>query len=268
MRLWHQSLIPDTEAAEPYFASLRSHVQALSQEAHGGGREPQVVLHGIDPAVYPPGVTPAELASHAAGELVQSRLILRNVMAADRDGFDAFMIGVLQDTGLRIARSLTDIPVVGYGQAAALVGKCVGDTIGILAFNERLMPVFRQRLEEHVPRSVGPSIDLGLSYSEIMSGFTDSRLDDLLLTSCERLIENGATVIVPGQMLLAELMWARDLVRVNDVPIIDGFAAMVGLAVLLVRLRSTSGMIVNRRTFAWAKPRDAVARLVEHLGPA
>src|SRR3954452_857832 len=44
--------------------------------------------------------------------------VLRAVLAADRAGFDAFVIGCCYDPGLTQARELTDMPVVAALEAA------------------------------------------------------------------------------------------------------------------------------------------------------
>ena len=167
MRIWHQSLIPETAATKPYFLSLEAHVGAVAS------KDTEVVLHGLDPALYSETVGPAVFASFAVGELLEAELTARNVLTAARAGFDAFIIATLQDPGLQVGRTLTDIPVVGYGQAAALIGRCLGDRLGLLAFNRPLFPLFRERLEVHVPGCVGPMQDLDITYEDLMEGLVN-----------------------------------------------------------------------------------------------
>ena len=70
-------------------------------------------------------------------------------------------------------------------------------------------------------------------------------------------------MIVPGQMLLAEVIWAQGVRRIDDVPVLDGLAALIKLTEALVQLRKSSGMVVTRRDFRWAMPVSEVVTALE-----
>jgi allantoin racemase len=257
MKVWHQSLIPENEASKPYYDALRAHAAACASDGT------TVVLHGYPEELYPGALTPAVVARSQLGERFQANVTVRRVLQAEREGYDAFIIATLQDPGLQEARTAVDIPVVGYGQAAALIGRCYGDRLGVLGFNGPLLTLFRERLDAHVPGVTGPLLDLDVGYDSVMDAFGKSDWRPRLEEGCRSLIAQGANVIVPGQMLMAEVMWTMGLHRVGDVPIIDGLGVLIGLAELLVRLQSTSGMTITRNGFSWARPDTDVIHLFE-----
>ena len=56
-------------------------------------------------------------------------------MTAERDGLDAISIGCDLDTGLKLARSLVDIPVVGITETSMLTSCSLGKRFGSVSSN-------------------------------------------------------------------------------------------------------------------------------------
>lgn len=261
MRFWYQGLIPQTPESLGYYSSMRGHGSKIAADV-------TLDLHALPGSFYPLGLGPAEFTRHVAGELVEVAAMAASLVEGAQTDFDAVIIGTLQEPGLQVARTLTDKPVVGYGQAAALVGRCLGRRLGILAFNPALIPLFRERLEAHVPGSVGPVHELRISYAELLNGFLEEGdIRERVVAGCRALIGAGADVIVPGQMLLAELTWHLGIHRVDDVPLLDALGALILLAQALVTLNSVSQVGVTRSGFEWSRPPRGILSSVRDLGP-
>jgi allantoin racemase len=173
-------------------------------------------------------------------------------MTAEAEGYSAFAIGVIQDSGLRLARTLTEFPVVGYGQAAALLGRSLGARIGVIAFNPDLFSLISQRLNAHVPDVVVATEDIGMSYAEVLRAFTEPEaaavLRERVSVAARRLQEAGADVLVPGQMLLSEAVSHIGLNQVNGVTLIDGLAVTIALAQSMMALQQHSDARASRNT--------------------
>jgi Asp/Glu/hydantoin racemase len=65
------------------------------------------------------GITPHDSYAHAIVEFRCAREVICNAVRAEREGYDAFVIGHFQDAGLYEARSVVDIPVLALGEAPA-----------------------------------------------------------------------------------------------------------------------------------------------------
>src|SRR5688572_31626182 len=102
-----------------YGPALEKHFAAVSAPGT------TVDIHGVAPGTYR-GSTPAEVARHAYLMSLAVHQILDNARRAEREGYDAVAITILQDPGVREARSLVDIPVAGYGESAAYVACMLG----------------------------------------------------------------------------------------------------------------------------------------------
>ncbi len=104
MRIWYQSYV-DYENGKTYWDRLRKHLEAV-----------------VDPGttVDIKGITPHDSYSHALVEMRCAREVICNAVRAEREGYDAFVIGHFQDAGLYEARSAVGIPVVALGEASML----------------------------------------------------------------------------------------------------------------------------------------------------
>jgi allantoin racemase len=78
-------------------------------------------------------------AEHALGEHSTIALVARHA-----PGCDAVVIGVSYDTGLRGARELLDIPVVGMTEAGLLTACMLGGSIGVVTFGRRVLPLYKE----------------------------------------------------------------------------------------------------------------------------
>jgi allantoin racemase len=78
-------------------------------------------------------------AEHAIGEHSTVALVARHA-----PGCDAVVIGVSYDTGLRAARELLDVPVVGMTEAGLLTACMLGGSIGVVTFGRRVLPLYKE----------------------------------------------------------------------------------------------------------------------------
>jgi hypothetical protein len=93
-----------------------------------------------------------------------------------------------------------------------------------------------------------------------VAGFYDSQpLVSAFMDAGKRAIQTGADVLIPGQMVLAELLWQAGVRRYEEAPVIDALAACVNTAELMVNLQRNSGVSHSRRGFWGARPPSPVA---------
>jgi allantoin racemase len=252
-RIWHQGFI-EMQSVPAYGPALERHLAAIC------GPDTEVVIHGLRPGTYTPYSSPAEITRYAYVMHLHVNQILDNVRQAEREGFDAVGIAILQNPGLREARTLVDIPVVGYGEAAMHLACQLGERFSVLAFNPDLFPlVERQIAEAGLERRAGPMGVIEVEYADVARAFEQP---DPVMAAFEKAareaIAGGADVLIPGQTILAEVLWQNGLFRVGEAPVIDALGAVVKTAELLVHLRRSSGLTVSRHGYYWAKPRPGL----------
>src|SRR6201991_5081737 len=130
MRIWYQSFV-DYEHGKTYWDRLGAHLKST-----------------VDPGteVDIKGITPHDSYAHPLVEMRCAREVICNAVRAEREGYDAFVIGHFQDAGLYEARSAVDIPVIGLGETAMLHACRLGQRIGLVGFERRYVPWFRQQI--------------------------------------------------------------------------------------------------------------------------
>src|ERR1044072_8661699 len=70
-------------------------------------------------------------------EYHDTREVLYNAIKAEKEGYDAFLIGNITDAGLATARELVNIPVLGLSEASMQVASLMAPTFGLVAIAER-----------------------------------------------------------------------------------------------------------------------------------
>jgi allantoin racemase len=168
-------------------------------------------------------------AEHAIGE--HSTLAL---VAQHAPGFDAVVIAVSYDTGLRAARELLPVPVVGMTEAGLLTACMLGGRIGVVTFGRRVLPLYHELVAGYglAGRIAGwRTLDSTAAYQ---AGAHDSLDAELVAASLDLAQRDGAeTVLLTGAVMAGV---ATRLQAQVPVPLVDCMACAVGQAELLHRL--------------------------------
>jgi Asp/Glu/hydantoin racemase len=156
-------------------------------------------------------------------------------MLAEREGqFDAAIVAAFGDPGLGAAREMMARPVIGLAEASMLTACMLGGRFSIVSFSPTLGPWFAECVEQHkLERRLASIRLLDSPFSAI--GAVREEKENLLVDLARRAVEeDGADVIVLAGAPLAGLAQiVRDRI---DVPVIEGMAAAVRQAELLVSL--------------------------------
>jgi Asp/Glu/hydantoin racemase len=75
-------------------------------------------------------------------------VVALEMLARHADKADAAVIAAFGDPGLRAARELFDIPVVGVAEAAMLTACMLGERFGVVAFTRRMLPWYAQSVRD------------------------------------------------------------------------------------------------------------------------
>jgi allantoin racemase len=146
----------------------------------------------------------------------------------------AVVIGCFDDTGLDAARCLSDVPVLGIGEAAFHAASFLANKFSVITTLSRSVPVIEQNLLKYglasrcakVRASEIPVLELEQNSPEVRQRIG---------AEIERaIVEDGAEAIVLGCAGMTDLTQA--LARDHHLPILDGVACAVALAESLAGL--------------------------------
>ena len=156
-------------------------------------------------------------------------------MLAEREGgFDAAILAAFGDPGLGGAREMMEQPVVGLAEASMLTACMLGGRFSIVSFSPTLGPWFAECVEQHGLGRRLASIRLLDSPFSAVGAVRDEKETLLVELALRAVEEDGADVVVLAGAPLAGLA-ARVRDRI-DVPVVEGVAAAVRQAELLVSL--------------------------------
>ena len=259
MRIWHQSFT-DLTVMPLYRKTIAEHASAVM------GQDAAVSVHGLRPGTYAEGCAPIDAIKYRYVASVHELQVCDAALVAEREGFDAVAIGCFFDPGLRAARSLVDIPVVGLGESCALAACSMARKFGLVTLCEDqsadytdLMHAYGLERRFAGAIALDPPIDeFALEADEKTAQAIEERFD----LACAASVARGAEIIVPADGVLNEfLVRRRRLTARGDVPVMDSLGVMFQHAAFLVRLARTTGTGVSRHQF-YARPSQA---LVEHV---
>ena len=248
MRIWHQSFTVLDDVPH-YRDALARHL--ASQAAPGT----KIDLHGMRPGTYPADYPGTHIGYAYLSGLHKEQFVEAALRAQD-EGYDAFLIATIPDTGFEEVRTLVDLPVVTFGQTSVLHAAQLGDCVGIVNFIAALEPQLRRNFRNYrLDGLVGPIVQVEAGFTDVMAAYADpTPLIEAFTVAARRAIAAGANVIVPGEGPLNVFLADQGVSRVDDVPVLDSLGTCVRVAELRAAQHRSSGLSPSRAGFYGAQP--------------
>ena len=241
LRLWHQSMT-ELEGQGAYSRYLISHAQKIL------GAEAEVHIKGLKAGSYH-GYAPTDALANA---FIYHRVldqVIDNAIRAEREGYDAFVIGSFSEPYLREIRSVVRISVVSVLESSILVACSLGKNIVAIANAPQIGFMVQAAVEKHgLKERVLPvlSVDPPLTEPEMALAFSNpAPVIQAFIRSAEHAVRGGADFVIPAEGILATLMAEGCVTEISGAPVMDVFAVVWRYAVMLVRLRHSCGLQVS-----------------------
>jgi allantoin racemase len=178
--------------------------------------------------------------------------VLRAVLAAERDGFDAFVIGCCYDPGLTQARELTSMPVVGPLEASVLLARLFGHSFSVVTDHRKAVPELEDRVRLYGLESRCRSVSAIDWFIDDMIGDPDAVARDAY-ARCSAVIErDGAEAAVLGCTIIAgcyERALLNGATELADITIINPNLMAVKVAELFADLNAVGQYRISRRGY-------------------
>lgn len=241
-RLWYQSFVHPVEQA-PYIGRLQAFLDQVAAP------DIRFEVHGLDPP---------DRHFHALTEFRCAAQVIRHAIEAERNCYNAFVIGHFQEPGLLEIRGAVDIPVIGLGEANLLAALAMGGRIGLVTIDPSFITwherqVMAHGLDQRVVGVRAIRADLG----GFMRAFTDTasyaQVRAAFVEQVRPMVANGAEVILPAGGL-PMLLFARECPFVIDgALVLSGIAVAAKAAEMALALHRLTGSVISRRgTYAKA----------------
>lgn len=191
--------------------------------------------------------------------------ILNNMRKAEKEGYDAFVIGNTLEFGLEEGRGLVNIPVVGISSSSYYLAVMLGELFAIVTTSEHFCEQYRQQVERC---GLGAKYLHGIYYFDISE-------DDMALAVknpepvverfravAEKAVDDGASVIIPKPGLLPPLIYKVGLTSINGATILDPVSVSAKFAEMLADLKKI-GIELSRKLGVYATPDKALLKEVQ-----
>jgi allantoin racemase len=247
MKLWYQSMTR-ASAWSGYNSALRALLDRVQDP------ETRIEIHGI---TRRGGIGD----QYRYLEFIETIEVLENVERATREGFDAFLIGNIADPGLREAREITAIPVLGLGETSMHLACMMGANFALVTGNEKHAPkivenVVRYGLREklHAVRRMSRErlVDLELAFNDPAAR---TAIVGEFVAAARALAEDGAEVVIPAIGVLMTLLAGEGVHEIDGrVPVLNGVVALTKTAESVVRMRRLMGGAWTSKRATYAPP--------------
>ncbi len=252
-RIWYQSFVDPQEQA-PYMDRLRERLRAHAAP-------------GVTVDVF--GVTPPDRFFHPLTEFRCADQTIRNALAAERQGYDAFVIGHFQEPGLIECRGALDIPVIGLGEAAMLFACQVGRRFALVTIDPVFVPWHEEQVIRHgLDRRCAGIGAITADLPRFMRAFADAgerqSMREDFARQVEPLVARGADVVIAAGGLPMLLFAAEQPFTIAGALVLEGIATVLKTAEMAVALHRVTGVAASRRGLYAKAPAGAIA---DYLAP-
>ena len=186
-------------------------------------------------------------------ELLDTQEVLENGLSAERDGYDAFLLGNIFDPGLHALREVLNIPVLGLCESSIHLACLMGASFSIVNVN----PKFTRRIVENIAGAGLSSRLVSIDEMQIERGqvldraFEDETVSasviDQFTTAARRGATNGAEVVIPAGGIVMAILARAGVFVVDNIPIVNGLIAIVKIAELAVQMKRLTGNFTSKK---------------------
>ena len=182
--------------------------------------------------------------------------IVQRAYEAEQKGYDGLIIGCASDLGMKEARSMVNIPVVGSTEATALLACTLGNKFSVVCTD----PTACARTENLIKsyglgdRLAGATSPPGLTAHKNFAMMAEGqearqKVVDLLTGEMRRaVLEDGAEAIYVSCIPSSALVAMHGVRELEGAPVINMFAASLKLAETLASLKKAYGTVVCKRS--------------------
>jgi len=185
MRLWHQSFT--------VLQDLPAYVDVLKERIAEVVRpDTEVVLHGQIPGTYTSEYPGTDLA-YGVLYWMHGLQWLAAAREAEKQGFDAMVLASIAGPMAQEIRTIVDIPVIGYGEAAFNLAGVYGRRAGMLFFIKERLDFWPQQLKSWGLQDRFAGIEhAGVTFHDVLGAHMDAAKRDAVVS---RIVEQGEKLV-------------------------------------------------------------------------
>lgn len=251
MKIWYQSL-----SSYRYEPVWDEYGKALDEQCRRAVRpDTQVFVTGTPVMVR-------EIDKYKSLMYFHKAQVMNNMLRAEREGYDAFVIGCTYDGGLEEGREMLGIPVLGISHTNYHMAALLGQQFATVTTSNYFAEHYRQQVERYglgERHLAGPYV-FSASEEDLARAIKEpGPMAAKFKSVAEKAVADGASVIIPNPAFLASLVFRTGLTRIGDAQVLDTVAVVVKFAEALVDLKKI-GIDVSRTLQVYGSPGKELLR--------
>jgi Asp/Glu/hydantoin racemase len=228
MKIWYQSA--SAYRYEPVWDEYGKTLEQQCQKIASAGVE--IYVTGI-----PVMVRDVENWRHL--QYFQNIQTIKNMMLAQEQGFDAFVIGCTLDVGLYEGRAMLDIPVIGISESAYHLAMQLGRKFAVVTSSSAFPEVYAEQVTRYgvASRYIDRPYIVNASEEEIAKALIDPKeMISRFKEQAQRAIDDGASVIIPAPAFLSALATKAQLTELSGAIVLDTVSIAIKQAEMMAHL--------------------------------
>lgn len=225
---------------EQYYKLLQSDYEKVKRS------DTEVVIKDV-----PTGLPRPDLINYLGFRFLNDREILRTMILAEREGFDAIAGGCYFDGAIKAASSLLQIPVVAPAESSMHLASMIGERFAVITAGREHIAEIEQHIVECGMRAFAipkqPVRSLAMSFERFgacVLGDYAPAVEDYVRVA-KTCIEDGADVLITGCGLLAPMLTTSGRVELEGVPLIDPMIVCLKTAEMMVDFHKAGIRVKN-----------------------
>jgi len=210
-----------------------------------------------------PGLTRA-FDLHPYFLFLNKRSIIERAIEAEKEGFDAAVVGCFADPGVREAKATVNIPVIGIAEASMIYACMLGRKFAIVTLNEPFfIPDMEEMITQYGMQSRAIRNPIRLIKTSSFDVFTKGMKDPMMVAEdikerAKECAADGADVVIVGCNGLGPLCTLTNMVQIeeNSIPILDCISVGMKIAEISYEFSECLGIPFASRNGSNALPKE------------
>jgi allantoin racemase len=171
--------------------------------------------------------------------------LLKTIKKAEKEGYDAAIIGCFYDPGLHEAREISEkIIVTAPAESSFHIASTLGDKFAVIVGRKKWIPLMERNVRNYGFK------DKLVSFKSVELGVYDFHKDveetkKRIVRASQEAIEEGAEVIILGCTVLFGFF--EELQKILGVPVVDPIIAALKYAEFLIDLKRKAGWFFSKK---------------------
>jgi allantoin racemase len=187
------------------------------------------------------------IVGHMYADMLRTIEMMEGIIQAEKEGYDAAVIGCFGDPGLDVLEALVDIPVTGPAKAAIMIAQALGTRMAfvtLLHWEKKIEKIISMYGVQNLTIPYQPCRPFNLPLEEFND---ENRVIENFFEIAKGTIQDGADVIILACVNTSTLLTYKGISDVDGIPVVDGAIAALKVAEMLVDWKH-AGLWRTKRT--------------------